>query len=260
MGDVFRDQPFLVTGAASGIGLATARLLAERGARLALWDRNADALEEAADELQAAYFRPCDVSLADSLERAFALTIERLGALRGVVHCAGLMHTGLFGSLELHRHHEIVNVNLLGTINVTHRVLPELLKTGGSLVLAGSASAFYGAPEFNTYGATKAALLNLAQALRIEYAGRGIHIGIVNPLFIDTPLLQANQHSARLISSRSPLVRIGTPEAVARAILDGIERRRFMIWVDTRSRLVFWLSRYASALAGPLMARSYRRA
>lgn len=260
MGDVFRDQPFLVTGAASGIGLATARLLAERGARLALWDRNGDAVEEVADALQAAYFRPCDVSLADSLERAFMLTIERLGALRGVVHCAGLMYTGIFGSLELHKHHEIVNVNLLGTINVTHLVLPELLKTGGSLVLAGSASAFYGAPEFNTYGATKAALLNLAQALRIEYAERGIHIGIVNPSFINTPLLQANQHSARLIASRSPLVKIGTPEAVARAIINGIEHRRFMIWVDARSRLVFWLSRYASAMAGRLMARSYRRA
>ncbi|MCS7072426.1 MAG: SDR family oxidoreductase, partial [Anaerolinea sp.] len=240
--------------------LETARLLAQRGARLALWDRNADAVEAAADELGAVYFRACDVSLVDSLGRAVSTTVERLGALHGVVHCAGIMHTGIFGSLELHKHHEIVHVNLLGTINVTHFVLPELLKTGGSLVIAGSASAFYGAPEFNTYGATKAALLNLAQALRIEYADRGIHIGIVNPSFINTPLLQANQHSARLISSRSPLVKIGTPEAVAHAIIDGIEHRQFMIWVDLRSRIVFWLSRYASALAGSLMARSYRKA
>jgi len=256
----FQNRVFLVTGAASGIGLATARMLAASGARLVLWDKNADALEEVADEVGAAFYRACDVSLPDSLERAFMLSMERVEQLHGVVHCAGIMHTGIFGSLELRRHHDIVTVNLLGTINVAHLTLPELLKTGGSLVMTGSASAFYGAPEFNTYGATKAAVLNLAQALRIEYEDRGVHIGVVNPSFIDTPLLQSNVQSARLISSRSPLVSIGTPEVVARAIMDGIEHRRFMIWVGLRSRLIYWLSRYGSPLAGPLMARSYRNA
>lgn len=260
MGDAFSNQPFIVTGAASGIGLATARLLAARGAKLALWDRNGDALEAVADELQAVHFRACDVSMTDSLERAFTQALDRLGGLRGVVHCAGIMHTGIFGSVELRRHHDIVTINLLGTINMAHLVLPELLKSRGSLIMTGSASAFYGAPEFNTYGATKAAILSLAQAMKIEYASRGVHIGIVNPSFINTPLLQSNQSTARLISSKSPLINIDTPEAVAKAIVAGIEHRRFMIWVGLRPRLIYWMSRYGSALAGPLMARSYARA
>lgn len=260
MTDIFRDQPYLVTGAGSGIGLETARLLAERGARLAIWDRNADTAETTAETLNAVTFRACDVALGDAVQRHMAATVERLGGLRGVIHSAGILRVGLFGTLPLEQHRAQVEVNLIGTINIAHAALPHLLASGGSLVMMGSASAFYGSPEYNTYGATKAALLNLAQALNIEYADRGVHIGIANPLFVDTPMVAVPEGRGRLIESKTPFNTLHKPGEVAAALLRGIERREGLIWVGNKPRWVYWLSRYGAFLGGRMMARTWKQA
>lgn len=256
--DVFKDQPYLITGAASGIGLATARALAARGARLALWDRNADAVEAVADDLKAVTFRACDVSLTDVVPRHWAATLDKLGGLRGVVHSAGVLRTGLFDALDPHQHRAIVEVNLIGTINVAHAAMPALRASRGSLILLGSTSGFYGCPEYSTYGATKAAILNLAQTLQIEAAPHGVHIGVANPLFVNTPMIAETGGRSRLLEQASPFNHTYQPEQVAAALLKGIERREFMIWVGRRPRLVYLLTRYADFLSGRLMARTWR--
>ncbi len=257
MAQGFTDKRFLITGAASGIGLACARLLKSGGARLMLWDQNAEMLAKAAAELNASSAR-VDVTSADEVQAALEHTLRQFGQLDGVIHSAGVLRTGAFEAIDPAAHRRIVDINLFGTIHVAHALLPHLRQTRGSLVLLGSTSAFYGTPEFASYAATKAAVLNLAQGLRIELADSGVHVGIVNPLLVNSPMLNAqNRQNARLVHSKSPLVTLREPPEIAAAILRGIQKRQFMIHAGYRERLIYWISRYAAWAGHSIMQRSW---
>lgn len=258
MADAFSGKGYVVTGAASGIGLAIARALQKRGALLSLWDQNAQGLAAAATQLNAVHSLTLDVTDVHAVQAGVAEAVDKLGAIHGVIHAAGILRTGLFEDVLLEIHRRILEVNLLGTFAVAHTTVPHLKATRGSLVLFGSAAAFYGSPEYSSYGATKAAILNLAQTLRIEFAASQVHVGVVNPLFVSTPMFNAPHGQSRLSASKSPFAHVYTVEQVAEAVVRGIERRQFMIWVGLRPRLIFWLSRYASVISGAIMARTWR--
>lgn len=258
MPDTFAGQGYIVTGAASGIGLATAQALKARGARLALWDRDDSALAAAAERLAAS---ACVVDVADNaaVQAALRESAAHLGSVQGVIHAAGILRAGAFEAVSLEAHRQTIEINLIGTLNVAYATLPYLKAGRGSLTLIASTAALAGPPEYAAYGASKAGVLNLAQALRIELASDGVHIGVVCPLFVQTPMLAGYNGHTSLIRSRSWLFDIWTPEAVAEVILQAIERRRFLIWPGWRPRLIFWLSRYASFLSYPLTMFTYRQ-
>lgn len=250
---------YLITGGASGIGLATARTLAAQGAKLALWDRDAAALETAARELSAI---ACVVDVTDEAAVAAALrdTLSASGgSLNGVIHSAGVLRTGRFETVEPSAYRRMVEINLFGTINIAHAAFAALKAARGSLILLGSVSSYYGGAEFSVYGATKAAVLNLGQSLRIEWAEYGIHVGVVSPHFTETPML-AEARRTPLVGLRSPFTEVCTPEQIATAIVRGIEQRAFMIYPSWRSALIFHVSRYADAIAGRLMAQAWHDA
>jgi short-subunit dehydrogenase len=258
MPDRFSGQAYIVTGAASGIGLATARLLKSQGAKLALWDRNAEGLQKIADELGGLAIS-VDVTQAEAVQRAMEQSIAHLGKLNGFIHAAGILNAGLFRDKDLHSHRQVIEVNLIGTVNIAHSVFPHLQETGGSLVMLSSSSAFYGAPEYAVYGATKAAVLSLAQSLRLEWEKAGVHIGVVCPLFVSSPMIDGYNGDTHLIRSKSPFFDTRPPEAVAPVILDGIAWRKFMIYPGWRPRLLFWMSRYMSFLMHPLTRMTYKQ-
>lgn len=258
MVEVFAGQGYVITGAASGIGLATARTLKQRGAILSLWDQNAAALDAVKSELGDVHSLVVDVTNATAVRSGMAEAAGQLGEIHGVIHAAGILHTGLFEEVAIEIHRRTIEVNLFGTLAVAHAAIPHLKPTRGSLMLFGSSSAFYGSPEYSSYGATKAAILNLAQVLRIELADSGVHVGVVNPLFVSTPMFHAEHGQSRLSASQSPFTHVYTAEQVAEAVVRGIERRQFMIWVGWRPRLIFWISRYGSLISGWIMARTWR--
>ncbi len=254
---VFANQGVIVTGGASGIGLATARELKARGARVMLWDRDGAALESAARTLNT----PCieiDITRSADVQAAMDETAAALDGLHIVIHAAGVLRTGAFEMLDIEAQRQMIEINLGGTVTVAHAAVSHLKKTGGSLILLSSVSSFYGAPEFATYGATKAAVFNLAQALRIELASAGVHVGVVAPLFVNSPMLNGNRGAA-LVNSKSLLNHIYTPEQVAQAIVRGLETRRFAIFPGARPRLLYLLSRYFAFLGHSLMSSSWRR-
>lgn len=217
------NKQFLVTGGASGIGLATARLLQAQGAQVWLWDVNPAGLQAISAEFNG---RVAQVDITQPEQIAQALTqIE--GALQGVIHSAGVLATGLLQEIPLARQTAVIQVNLIGTLNIAHAVLPKLAQTKGSLIFLSSTSAFYGPPEYAVYGATKAGVLNMAQALRHEVEKEGIHIGVVVPSYVDTPMNSAHNPGRKLYN------RLGlahTAEDVAQAIGRGLEKRPFYIW------------------------------
>jgi short-subunit dehydrogenase len=251
----FAGRGFIITGAASGIGLSTARMLKQQGARLVLWDANKEVLQAVAKELDVSC-SVVDVTQTEQVIAAMDSAVDQLGRVDGVIHCAGILRNGLFEQVDLAKHIHTIKVNLIGSIIVTHAALPYLKHSRGSLILMCSIAAFYGPPEYASYGASKAGVLSFAQALRIETAQQAIHIGVVSPHSVDTPMLDAENRKSRFVR------RFGTPHTaddVALAILRGLERRQFMIFPGMQPRLIFWLTKLLSpALSFRVMRAMWR--
>lgn len=239
-----QHRTFLITGGASGIGLETARLLRQHGATVALWDVNEAGLKQAESAL-GAETAVLDITQPAQVQQAVQQLITQFGALHGVVHCAGILRSGTLQQIPLEQQIKVVEINLTGSVILLNATLPHLAQTHGSFVLLSSISAFYGPPEFATYGASKAGVLSLAQSMRLEMEHSGVHIGVVCPFFVATPML-ADAANARMFK------RFGvahTPQEVAQAILHGIHRRKFMIWPSLNPFFFHWLSHMAYPLS-----------
>lgn len=184
-----------VTGAAAGIGRATAQLFAGRGWFVGLYDVNEAGVQElrrTLGEANAVAGR-LDVTDVAQFEHALAQFFEAAGRRLDVLfNNAGIAATGDFEGIPLARHHAVVDVNVKGVLNGCHLALPYLKRTPGARVISMcSASAIYGAPAFAGYGATKFAVRGLTEALDIEWQRHGIAVRDVMPLFVDTPMVAA---------------------------------------------------------------------
>ena len=182
----------LITGGSSGIGRATALRLAGYGARLALAARNQGALKEVAQAIEEAGAEalavPTDVTQADQVEHAVAATVQRYGGLDILLCSAGLSMRAYFKGSSLGAMERVVRVNFFGTLYATHFALPHIKPRRGSLVAISSLTGKRGIPSYSVYGASKFAIQGLYESLRVELRRDGVHVGIVSPGFVDTPL------------------------------------------------------------------------
>lgn len=187
-----RGQVALVTGASSGIGRAASLALADLGVSVVAAARNAEALEDVAAEATrrgaAALAVRTDITDADQVRRAVASTVERFGRLDILLCSAGLSMRCYFEGSDLAAMERVVRVNFFGTLYATHFALPHIKKTRGSLVAVSSMTGKRGIPSYSIYGASKFAIQGLYESLRIELARDGVHVGVVSPAFVDTPL------------------------------------------------------------------------
>jgi NAD(P)-dependent dehydrogenase (short-subunit alcohol dehydrogenase family) len=182
----------IITGASSGLGRATALRLARHGVQVALAARRRDALEEVAAGIQdlggTSLVLPTDVTLAEQCRHAVAETVSRFGKLDILLCSAGLSMRCHFDGSALEAMERVVRVNFFGTLYATHFALPHVKKTKGSLVAVSSLTGKRGIPSYALYGASKFAIQGLYEALQIELRGDGVHVGILSPAFVDTPL------------------------------------------------------------------------
>jgi len=183
-----------VTGAAAGIGRATAELFAGQGWFVGLYDVNEAGVRELAARLGTE--RSCagrlDVTDAAQFAAALAQFWQAAGQrLDLLFNNAGIAAVDDFEKVPLARHHAMVDVNLKGVINGCHAALDYLKRTPGARVISMcSASAMYGTPSFASYSATKFAVKGLTEALNIEWARHGIIVMDVLPLFVDTAMVR----------------------------------------------------------------------
>ena len=222
----FDGRNALVTGAASGIGRATAVRLASEGAAVVAVDVNADLLSELSD--QAGALRGSvsalvgDVSSESGVETLVASAVDRLGTLDVVVNVAGVLSFSHTHEQSLDEWNRLVAVNLTGTFLVCRQALPHLLSSRGNIVNLASTAAHKGQPWASAYAATKGGVLAFTRALAVEYAGAGLRVNSISPGAIDTPITAAfhlpEGADAKLLRRVTPLGPFGTPEGIAAAI------------------------------------------
>lgn len=183
-----------ITGAAAGIGRATAALFADRGYRVGAYDIDRAGLDSLAEEVTA---RGGDIAIGELDVTDTAAWEARLAEFTGpdrrldiLVNNAGILSSGRFEQIPLATQHRIVEVNVNGVLSGMHTAFPYLRDTAGAQVVnLCSASAMYGQPELATYSATKFAVRGLTEALDLEWRRHGIRVIAIWPLFVATAMV-----------------------------------------------------------------------
>jgi NAD(P)-dependent dehydrogenase (short-subunit alcohol dehydrogenase family) len=190
---LFQDRTVLVTGAAKGIGRATAEQFARAGARVALVDVSRAEVEETAaaiDRTQAAAL-VADVSKRDDVERVVQGCVERFGGLDVLVNNAGIHFARAVDEYTDEEWNRILSVNLTGAFYMIRAALPALRRSKGSIVTVSSMTGLVGQARGAAYVASKGALVAMTKALALELAPDGIRVNCVCPAGVDTPLMRA---------------------------------------------------------------------
>jgi len=179
----------LITGGSSGIGLAVARALREDGYELTLASRRAEKVEPAAAELGALAVA-ADVQREEDCERLVAAHRDRYGGLDVLVNSAGIGIGGTVESLQPKHFDLQVNVNLRGLFLVTRLCIPMLRESRGHVINLASIAGTVPTPGLATYGATKAAVIDLTRSLNLELEEDGVRATALCPAFVDTPMAE----------------------------------------------------------------------
>lgn len=204
----------VVTGGASGIGLAIAQRLRSDGFGVAALDRNASADDDSA-------YR-ADVTDPDSLAAALGTIREKLGPVTVLVNAAGVDGFKRFQNIDFAEWQRVIEVNLHGVFHTIQAVLPDMLEAGwGRIVNISSSSAHSGQPFMSHYVSSKSAVNGLTKSLALELGPAGITVNAVPPGFIDTPMLRRSEERRLLGGTvedhiqRTPVRRVGKPEDIA---------------------------------------------
>jgi 2-hydroxycyclohexanecarboxyl-CoA dehydrogenase len=215
----------VVTGAASGMGLAISRRLADEGHRVALLDLDGDAAEQAADDLRGtgapALAAKVDVTDRGAVDEALQRVRSELGPVEIMVTSAGLDEFVAFTDITTAQWERMIAVNLTGVFHCVQVAVPDMLAAGwGRIVLISSSSAQSGARRMAHYVASKGGVIGLTKALAAELGPHGITVNTIPPGSIDTPMTRRAQATGVLpstdaIAKMIPVRRTGTPDDVA---------------------------------------------
>ncbi|MEV6070242.1 SDR family oxidoreductase [Nocardia sp. NPDC052001] len=250
----FSSRKTLITGAASGIGRATALAAARKGARLVLTDVNSDGLAATVDEIRAAggvvdYAQAMDVSDYDAVTAFAGKVHDQVGSLDVVMNVAGISTWGTVENLE-HKHWKrLVDVNLMGPIHVIENFVPPMIAAGrgGALVNVSSAAGLMAFPWHAAYSASKFGLRGVSEVLRFDLERHDISVHLVVPGAVDTPLVQSvdvigvDRDDPRIQAWIKRFRRHAKkPEQVADSILRGVEKGRYLIHTQFDIRFGYW--------------------
>lgn len=218
----FDDATVVISGAASGIGLALTKGFVNKGARVAALDVDAKALRLAAADIGPQVF-PVQVDVADenSVEHAIKSILTKWGGIDVLINNAGIAPTGRLGDTTTETWRRIMSVDLDGVFYLTRAALPALVKSSGNIVMTASISGTSADYAYSAYNAAKGALVNLTRSLAIDYAPMGVRCNAVAPGPVRTPLIEANFRSHPGLEDAFvrtvPLGRLAEPEDVVAA-------------------------------------------
>lgn len=259
-------KPIVISGASSGIGLATARACARAGMPVALGARRVDLLERAAAEINAAGGRAiageCDVSREGDCERLVERAAAEFGGVYAVFANAGYAFESPVETTPDERMRDIFEVNFWGSLRLARAGVRRMRAAGsGHVLLCSSCLSKIGMPYFGAYSATKAAQDHVARAMRHELGGTGIHVSSVHPIGTRTEFFEQVERR-----SEGPRLALRTgerfmqpPERVARAIVRCLRRPRGEVWTSLPVRTALGLATVFPGAADRVLGWALRR-
>jgi NAD(P)-dependent dehydrogenase (short-subunit alcohol dehydrogenase family) len=241
----------VVTGAASGIGRAVALLLAGEGRRVAVTDRDAAGLASVRAELPDAAIDATvlDITDHDAVDRWAASLVAGHGAPAEVYHVAGIAVWGDPRTLPHDKWAKVIDINLMGTVNVVEALVPAMAEAPGrrELCCVSSAAGFLGLPWHGAYAASKGGVLGMCEVLRFDLAPHDVRVHCAVPGAVDTPLVRTididgvDADAPRVTRVRGLFRGIAvTPEKAARKIVGGVRRNRYLIYTSADIRVGRW--------------------
>jgi NAD(P)-dependent dehydrogenase (short-subunit alcohol dehydrogenase family) len=252
-----RGKRCLITGAASGIGRATAIAAANQGAELFLTDRNGEGLERVAAEIRGAGGTVSHLATVDLVDHdavvAFAAEVHALAhSMDVVMNIAGISTWGRIEQLEHEHWRRTIEINLMGPISILECFVPPMIEArrGGHVVNVASVAGLFGLPWHAPYSASKFGLRGVSEVLRFDLRKHRIGVSLVCPGAVKTPLVgtveivgvdRSSPKMRRLIALFER--RAVSPEKVAEKILEGVEKNRYMVFTSPDGRLLHWLQR-----------------
>jgi NAD(P)-dependent dehydrogenase (short-subunit alcohol dehydrogenase family) len=267
----FRDRVAIVTGGASGIGLAMGAQLAAAGARVVLADVNAELLTHAATQLAGSVWSaPVDVRDAGAVRALVADVVDRHGRIDLMFNNAGIVIGGRTDEMGVEYWQRVFDVNLNGVVNGVAAAYPFMVEQGhGHIVNTASTAGLAPAVMVAAYSASKHAVVGLSGALRAEAAMRGVRVSVMCPGSVDTPILDAPAPAdlaplaSPVLTGREYMKFVGLkpipPEQFAHAALRGVARNRAVIVAPASAKAVWYLQRFAPGLVGLAGRRTARR-
>ncbi|PBI79066.1 oxidoreductase [Rahnella victoriana] len=224
MSKSLNEKIALVTGGTSGIGLATAKELAQQGARVFITGRRQAELDAAVAEIgSAATGIRADASVLSDLDAVYAQIAKSAGHLDILFANAGGGDMQSLGAITEEHFDRIFGTNVRGVLFTVQKALP-LLREGGSVILTGSTTSIQGTESFSVYSASKAAVRNFVRSWALDLKGRGIRVNVVSPGPVRTPGLGGlvpDEHRQGLfdaLAAQVPLGRLGEPEEIGKAV------------------------------------------
>lgn len=261
--DFFYGKVAIITGSSSGIGKAIAKLLYNNGANIVINGRNPEKLEQVKTGIENGGRRIlavlADVTVIEDSKRLIDESVRFYGKIDILINNAGVAGKGTIEKSKPDVYENILKTNLLGKIYPTQFAIPYIKKTKGSIVFSGSLAGLIGLPEHSAYSGSKMALTAFTQALRIELAGTGVHVGLnyigftendKNKIFID-------ENGSQQILPKRKQFKVQKVDKVAKKIIWNINKRKKKDVFSMMGKALNIFQKIAPLLLEKMMIRKY---
>jgi len=257
-----------VIGGSSGIGLATAKLLFERGSKVIIFSRDEHKLAFAVGEIRKQStgdlnnidWMPMDVADRVMIDHVLDGAIQRHGVPDILINCAGRAYPHYFEDVSLEQFEETMQINFFGIWHTTKKLVPVMKAKGGHIVNVSSIAGFIGVFGLTDYCASKFAIIGFSEALRSELKAYDIMVSVLCPPDTDTPAFEVENRTkpaeTRAISENAGLMQ---PEDVAKALIKGIQKKQALIIPGFEGKFTSIAKRLAPGLVEWVMDRSIRK-